>query len=82
MKVLFISMTGIMVVFAFLFFLYLILLLVKKIFYKEKTEVQKDKIVKSNDIPEEVVVTILTTLKKYRNRDLNNKKVSITKRRS
>jgi len=71
-----------MVVFGFLFFLYLILLLVKKIFYKEKAEVQKDKIVKSDDIPEEVVVTILTTLKKYRKSDLNNKKISITKRRS
>lgn len=75
-----------MVVFGFLFFLYLILLLVKKIFYKEKAEVQKDKIVKSDDIPEEVpeevVVTILTTLKKYKKRNLNNKRISITKRRS
>lgn len=81
-----ISITGIVVVFSFLLFLYLILLLFKKFFYKEPTKKVvsdfKDTVIEDDKIPDEVVVAIMATLKKYRKKDLNDSKVSITKRRS
>lgn len=86
MKVIVISITGIVVVFTFLLFLYLILLLFKKIFYKKSTEKVvsdvKNTVVENDKIPDDVVVAILATLRKYKNKNLNNSRINITKRRS
>ena len=86
MEVFIISVTGILVVFTFLLFLYLIMLGFKKIFYEEpqKTpspEISSDKSIEP-DISEEVVVSILTALKRYKNKELKDKKITIKKRRS
>jgi len=86
LEVFIISITGILVVFTFLLFLYLLMLGFKKFLYKEtpkkpSPEISSDKSVEPG-ISEEVLVSILTALKRYKNKELKNKKITIKKRRS
>lgn len=85
MEVLIISITGILVVFTFLLFLYVIMLGFKKIFHKESQKLSSSENLSNKNfesgIPEKIIVIILTALKRYKNKDLIDKKITIKKRR-
>ncbi|MFW5787346.1 MAG: OadG family transporter subunit [Halanaerobiales bacterium] len=80
-RVLFISLAGILVVFGFLFFLFLILSSFKYFFYENDDVEKKKKVRSQSEISDEELAVVLTVVREHFKKEIPGDKIMIKKRR-